>query len=73
MSILPIPSAREVLRRLIRFGFRIVNYKGSHVKLFNSVSGRRTEVPMHPGDLGRKLTGKILKQAGIKIGDFLKL
>ena len=73
MSILPILSAREVLRRLVRAGFRIVNYRGSHVKLFNSVNGRCTEVPMHPGDLGRKLIGKILKQAGLSIQEFIEL
>ena len=73
MSILPILSASEVLRRLIRAGFRVVNYKGSHVKLFNPINGRRTEVPMHPGDLGRKLIKKILKQAGISVKEFIKL
>ncbi len=73
MSILPILSASEVLRRLIRTGFRVINYKGSHVKLFNPINGRRTEIPMHPGDLGRKLIKKILKQAGISIKEFVKL
>ena len=73
MSIVPILPAREVLLRLIRAGFRIVASKGSHIKLFNSITGKRTGVPMHPGDLGRKLITKILKQAGISIEKFLKL
>ena len=73
MSIIPILAAREVLRRLLRAGFRIVSQKGSHIKLFNSISGRRTEIPMHPGDLGRKLITKILKQAGISVKNFLGL
>lgn len=73
MSILPILAAREVLRRLLRAGFEIVAYKGSHVKLFNKITGKKTEVPMHPGDLGRKLISKILKQAGISIEKFLGL
>ena len=73
MSIIPILAAREVLRRLLRAGFLIISQKRSHVKLFNFLTGQRTEVPMHPGDLGRKLTMKILKQAGIKPKDFLKL
>lgn len=73
MSIVPILSAREVLFRLIRAGFRIVASRGSHIKLFNPVTGKRTEVPMHPGDLGRKLITKILKQAGVSIEKFLKL
>lgn len=73
MSIIPILAAREVLRRLFRAGFRVVSQKGSHVKLFNLVTKKRTEVPMHPGDLGRKLINKILKQSGITPKDFLEL
>ena len=73
MSIVPILPAREVLRRLQQSGFRVVAQKGSHVKLHHPVWDKRTEVPMHPGDLGRKLIGKILKQAGIKAEDFNKL
>ncbi|HXK39123.1 MAG TPA: type II toxin-antitoxin system HicA family toxin [Candidatus Paceibacterota bacterium] len=73
MSIIPILAAREVLRRLLRAGFRQVSQKGSHVKLRHAVTGKETEVPMHPGDLGRNLIGKILKQAGISIERFLKL
>ncbi|MDO8518458.1 MAG: type II toxin-antitoxin system HicA family toxin [bacterium] len=73
MSIIPILSAREVLRRLQRAGFHIVGYKGSHAKLYNPATDKRTGVPIHPGDLGRKLITEILKQAGIKPKDFLKL
>ncbi len=73
MSIIPILVAREVLLRLLRAGFRIVATRGSHIKLFNPITGRKTEVPMHPGDLGRKLISKILKQSGLSIEKFLKL
>ncbi len=73
MSIIPILSAREVLRRLLRAGFRIVTSKGSHIKLFNPITGRRTEIPMHPGDLGRKLITKIIRQSSVSIREFLKL
>lgn len=73
MSIVPILPAHEVVRRLLRGGFRIVNQKGSHVKLHNARTDKGTLVPMHPGDLGRKLISKILKQAGIRPDDFSKL
>lgn len=73
MSVLPVLAAREVLRRLLHAGFRIVGSKGGHLKLYNPLTGRGTEVPMHPGDLGRKLITKILKQAGISVKKFLKL
>lgn len=73
MSILPILAAREVLRRLLKAGFRIVGYKGSHVKLYSPFTKKSTEIPMHPGDLGRNLITKIIKQAGISVKNFLKL
>ncbi len=66
-------AAREVLRRLLKAGFRIVNQKGSHIKLWNPVTDRRTGVPLHPGDLGRNLLTKIIKQAGLTVDEFLKL
>lgn len=73
MSLLPILSAREVLRRLRKSGFQIQNQKGSHIKLFHPLSGRRTGVPLHPGDLNRSLTREIIKQAGLSLKEFLKL
>lgn len=73
MSLLPILAAREVLRRLFKAGFKISKSKGGHIKLFNPVTKRETEIPMHPGDLGRKLITKIIKQAGLTIDKFLKL
>jgi len=73
MSQLPILAAREVLRRLFKAGFRIQNQKGSHIKLFHPLSGRRTGVPLHPGDLSRGLIREIIKQAGLTIEKFLKL
>ncbi|MEK7109240.1 MAG: type II toxin-antitoxin system HicA family toxin [Patescibacteria group bacterium] len=66
-------AAREVLRRLLKAGFKIVGYKGSHVKLYNPFTKKSTEIPMHPGDLGRNLITKIIKQAGVSVKNFLKL
>lgn len=73
MSILPITSAREVLRKLLRAGFKIVTQKGSHIKLRHATTGRVTNVPLHVGDFGRKLLTKIIKQAGLTIEEFIKL
>ncbi len=73
MSIIPILAAREVLRRLLRAGFRIVSQKGSHVRLWNAMTGRGTAVPLHPGDLGRGIITRIIKQSGLSIEEFLGL
>ena len=70
MSKLPILSARETMRRLVRLGFRVEGYRGSHAILAHP-SGRETTVPMHPGDLGRHLLSAIIKQSGISLKDFL--
>lgn len=74
MSILPVLAAREVVRRLLRTGFLHVGTKGSHYILKNFKTGRSTSVPLHGGkDIGRNLLGKIIKQAGISVKEFLKL
>lgn len=73
MSLLPIFSAREVLRRLFKAGFQVQNQKGSHIKLFHPLTGRRTGVPLHPGDLSRSLLREIIKQAGLSLKEFLEL
>ena len=71
MSIIPILAAREVLRRLLKLGFTIVSQKGSHIKLHHPITGARTQVPLHPGDLGRSLITQIIKQARVSVQTFL--
>lgn len=73
MSLLPILSAKEVLRRLFKAGFRMQNQKGSHIKLVHPISGHRTGVPLHSGDLSRGLTKEIIDQAGLSVEQFLEL
>jgi len=73
MSELPVISARETLQRLLKAGFVVVSQKGSHIKLWHPITDRRTGVPLHPGDLGRNLLRKILKQAGISTKEFTEL
>ncbi|KKU68742.1 MAG: hypothetical protein UX89_C0002G0067 [Parcubacteria group bacterium GW2011_GWA2_47_16] len=74
MSILPILSARAIIQRLVRAGFRFLYAKGSHYFFQHPLTKRTTAVPMHGGkDIGRNLLTKILKQAGLSIKDFLKL
>ena len=73
MSILPILTARAVIQKLIRAGFRFLYAKGSHYYFHNSITKRMTSVPMHGGkDVGRGLLSKIIKQAGLTVKEFLK-
>lgn len=74
MSILPILSARTVVAKLLRAGFRYVYTKGSHYYYKHPTNGRITTVPFHGGqDIGRGLLSKIIKQAGLTIKEFVKI
>ena len=74
MSILPVMSAKEVMRKLQRSGFLFVHAKGSHRFFHNIATNRTTSVPLHGGnDIGRNLLRKIIKQAGLSVEEFNKL
>lgn len=74
MSILPILTARIVIQKLIRAGFRFVYAKGSHYFFRHPITNRTTSIPVHGGkDIGRNLLSKIIKQAGISVKEFIKL
>ncbi len=67
---LPVLSGKEVLKILSKFGFKILDQKGSHVILYGEKAGikRKPVVPMHDEiDKGTLLS--ILKQAGLTRDD----
>ena len=59
-------TPKEMIRYLKKNGFKIVDQKGSHVKLRNITTGRQTTVPYHAKTLKKGLEEAILKQAGLK-------
>jgi len=62
----------DVVRRLKKFGFQFDRQAaGSHEIWFNSVTGRYTTIPNHPGDLPEGTLRAILRQADILPDDFL--
>ena len=74
MSILPVLTARAVIQKLMRGGFRFIYAKGSHYYFHHPLINRITSVPMHSGkNIGRGLLNKIIKQAGLSVKDFVKL
>ncbi len=73
MSIIPIIGVRIMLRVLQRAGFFVVRQVGSHLRLENPLTKKLVTLPMHAGDLSRKMVATILKQAGISLQDFLRL
>ena len=56
----------EMIKHLKKNGFIAVSQNGSHVKLYNSETGRTVIVPYHSKDLKKGLEQAILKQAGLK-------
>ena len=66
-------DAARLIRTLKRAGFVEHEYRGSHLTLKNPISGHRTTVPMHSGDVDRGLMKEILRQAGLTEAEFRKL
>lgn len=73
MSVLPMLTARRVIRALEKAGFEVQRQTGSHVRL-KHVDGRVATVPVHGNqDIGRGLLRKILRDADMTPADFLAL
>lgn len=74
MSLLPILKSKEVIKILLKAGFKILRQSGSHIRLQHVLNpARQTTVPLHNSDIPKWLLGKILKQAKINLKDFLSL
>ena len=74
MSIIPVLKSKELLKILLKAGFKVIRQSGSHIRLiFPRDATRQTTIPMHSADIPRSLLSTILKQAKISVGDLLKL
>ena len=73
MPRLPTVRPRQVIRALERAGFEVDHQTGSHVVLWRSSDGCRVVVPQHNRDLGRGLTLRIVKGAGLTRDEFIEL
>jgi len=73
MSRLPTVKPRQVVQALERAGFEIDHQSGSHVVMWRASDNRRVVVPWHSRDLGRGLTLRIIKSAGLTRDEFIQL
>jgi predicted RNA binding protein YcfA (HicA-like mRNA interferase family) len=73
MPQLPTVRARQLIRALERAGFEIDHQTGSHVVLYRASDDCRVVVPRHSRDLGRGLTLRIVKSAGLTRDEFVEL
>ena len=72
MSRFPIIRAAELLKFLKDQGFVPLRQAGSHLTVYNQERDVAVTVPIHKGhDLGRGLTLRILKDAGLTADNFL--
>ncbi len=65
---------REVIKALDKLvGMSFVRQKGSHA-IYKTKEGRQFPIPIHPGDLNRKLLRGLIKQAGLdmSLSEFLR-
>jgi len=73
MPRLPTVRPDQVIRALERVGFQIDHQSGSHVVLWRQSDDLRVVVPSHGRDLGRGLTLRIVKSAGLTRDQFVEL
>lgn len=73
MPRLPTVKPRQVVWALERAGFEIDHQTGSHVVLWRASDNSRVVVPWHDRDLGRGLTLRIIKSAGLTRDQFIEL
>ncbi|MDP2889464.1 MAG: type II toxin-antitoxin system HicA family toxin [Bacteroidota bacterium] len=74
MSKLPLITAKDLIKILLRLGFELKRQKGSH-KFFQHQDGRTTVVPDHGNEqIDRGLLNKIIKQdLMLSIEEFLRI
>jgi predicted RNA binding protein YcfA (HicA-like mRNA interferase family) len=71
---LPVVSGEQTVKALARAGFVTVRQRGSHVRLEKETSEGviKITVPLH-ATLKRGTLRRILKEAGLNVGEFVKL
>lgn len=70
MSKLPVLSAKDVMKILVKFGFQVYRQSGSHIHLWNENKKLLVTVPNHR-ELAKGTLISIMKQAKIDKDDFL--
>ncbi|RME61241.1 MAG: type II toxin-antitoxin system HicA family toxin [Caldilineae bacterium] len=73
MPRLPTVTSRQMIAALQRAGFIVHHQTGSHVVMWNVDKDLTVVVPYHNRDLGRGLTLRIIKSAGLSRDEFIRL
>ncbi len=70
---LPVLKPEEVVKALQRGGFVIKRQTGSHIIMHKPGTHHIITVPIHPKDLPKGTLKAIIRQAGLKVEEFLAL
>lgn len=70
---LPVLKPREVVAALEKAGFIKKRQTGSHLIMYKSDIRRPISIPQHPGDLPKGTLRAIIREAGLKVDEFIKL
>lgn len=73
MPRLPAVTPRQMIQALQRAGFEPDHQTGSHIVMWRPSDNRRVVVPWHNRSLGRGLTLRLIKSAGLTREEFLEL
>jgi len=71
-NILPVLKVAEIIRTLLKAGFKIIRSKGSHFRFENIFNKKKVTVAFHGGDVPKKTLKSILDQAELTIQEFLR-
>lgn len=69
MSELPILSGKEIIKALVRVGYKVVRQRGSHIRLY--CHGKKPITVPNYSSIDRSLLHKILRDAQIDHEEFL--
>ncbi len=70
---LPILKPAEVVKAFERGRFVVKRQTGSHVIMYKPGTHHIISIPLHTGDLPKGTLRAIIRQAGIKVEEFLEI
>lgn len=64
-------TSKQLIKKLVRFGFVEDHQTGSHKVFYHPTTGKRAVVPVHMKDLPNGTLRAIIREAGIDRKDFI--
>jgi len=74
MPKLPIISGNHAVKCFVKIGYQVIRQRGSHVRMRHKRNSAKQPLTIHRHKtLGKGLIRKLLRDAELTIGEFLKL